>query len=539
VLKLSLNGTLNETAEENPFAFLSFGEVVQGLSIKDIIRSIRVAKGNDNIAGIYIEAGTLVAGTASVDMIRRELVDFKTSGKFIVAYGDNYTQSSYYLCSTADKLFLNPLGSVDVHGLVSQTTFYKGMLAKVGVEMQIFKVGTYKGAVEMFMLDGLSDENREQITSYQQGIWRNIAGGIAESRVLGVDDVNAFADGGYTLSPAGKTVELGFITELKYKAEAEEYVRELAGQTGDKLKTAGVDKLKNVKETPSSFSDKIAILYAEGEIVSETVSSLYDGKVITGNLAGELAKLRKDDKVKAVVLRVNSPGGSAFVSEQIWREVIELKKAKPVVVSMGDVAASGGYYISCAASRIVAEHNTITGSIGVFGVIPNVAGLYDKLDLTSETVKTNTYGDLLDLSRPFRPDEKRLMQTYVEHMYDVFTTRCADGRGKTKEEIDAVGQGRVWTGEQALERGLVDELGGLDQAIVAAAELGGLDGYSLVHVSTDRDIFRELLFKQMEDIKVSLVKSLIGEEYKYLKILNDARHNTGIRARLLYDVQPL
>jgi protease-4 len=539
VLKLSLSGILQETAEENPFSFLSFSEMVQTLSVKDIIKSIRIAKNNYNIVGIYIEAGTLSAGTASIDMIRRELIEFKTSGKFIVAYGDSYSQGCYYLCSTADKMFLNPLGSVDIHGLVSETTFYKGMLNKIGVEMEIFKVGTYKGAVEMFMLDKLSDENKEQITSYQQSIWSNITGGIAESRSLSPEDVNNFADRGYILSPAGKVVELGFIDELKYKPEAEEYVKELAGQTGDKLKTTGPGKMKNLKESLPATSSRIAVLYAEGEIVSEASSSLYDGKLITEKMAEELAKLRKDDKVKAVVMRVNSPGGSAYISEQIWKEVTEIRKVKPIVVSMGNVAASGGYYISCAADKIIAEHNTITGSIGVFGIIPNAAGLYKKLDITSETVKTNNYGDLFDLSRPFRPDEKRLMQAYVENMYDIFTTRCADGRGKTKEEIDNVGQGRVWTGEQALERGLVDKLGGLDEAVGVAAELAGLTDYSLVHISDNKDLFHELFAKQLESMKISLVKSVIGEEYKYLKALNDMKNNTGIRARLLHDVQPL
>ncbi|MDR1259196.1 MAG: signal peptide peptidase SppA [Tannerellaceae bacterium] len=539
VFKLSLSGNLQETATENPFSFLSFGEAVQSLSIKDIIKSIRIAKNNDNVKGIYLQAGALSAGTTGIEMIRRELTDFKASGKFIVAYGDSYAQGCYYLCSVADKMFLNPLGALDIHGLVSETTFYKGIYNKLGVEFEVFKVGTYKGAVERYMLDRLSDENREQITSYQQGIWRNITDGMAGSRNLTPKDINNFADQGYMLSSAEKTVELGFIDELKYKADAEEYVKELAGQTGDKLKTTGLSKMKNVKEPLQAASDQIAVLYAEGEIMNEAAADIYGSKLITEKMAEELAGLRRDENVKAVVLRVNSPGGSAYISEQIWKEVTELKKVKPVVVSMSDVAASGGYYISCAASKIIAEHNTITGSIGVFSVIPNAAGLYRKLDITTDVVKTNTYGDMFDLSRQPRDDEKRIMQAYTEHIYDLFLTRCADGRGKTKEEINEIAQGRVWTGEQALERGLVDALGGLDDAVAAAAGLAGLDEYRIRHISDDRDLLQGFFAKQLEDLKISLIKSFIGEEYKYLKALNNIKHNTDIQARLLYDAQPL
>jgi protease-4 len=243
--------------------------------------------------------------------------------------------------------------------------------------------------------------------------------------------------------------------------------------------------------------------------------------------------------VKAVVLRVNSPGGSAFISEQIWKEVVELKKVKPIVVSMSDVAASGGYYISCAASKIVAEPNTITGSIGVFSLIPNAAGLYKKLDLTTDIVKTNTYGDILDESRPMRSDEKALLQANTEHMYDIFLTRCADGRGKTKEEINQIGQGRVWTGEQALERGLVDALGGLDEAVASAAELAELTDYQLTHVTTSKDFFQSLFEKQLEDLRISIAKRFIGEDYAYLKVLNELKQPVGVQARLPYDIAPL
>jgi protease-4 len=539
VFKLSLSGVLQETARDNPFSFLSFGESVQTLSLKDIVKSIREARDNDNIEGIYIEAGSFHSGVANAAAIRRELLEFKTTGKFLIAYGDTYTQNSYYICSAADRIFLNPMGSIDIHGLVGGVTFYKGLLNKMGIEMEVFKVGAYKGAVEMFMLDRLSEENREQIVSYQRSIWDEVTDGIAGGRSLKAEDVNGFADSGYVLSPAARVVEAGFADSLAYKAEVEEYVKGLAGQDGDRLKTAGVDKLKNSGKHKALNAGSVAVLYAEGEIVSEVVSSAYGEKVITGKLGDEIDKLGRDEDVKAIVLRVNSPGGSAYVSEQIWREVHKAGKAKPVVVSMSDVAASGGYYISCAADWIVAEATTITGSIGVFSVIPNAAGLFDKLDLTTEVVKTNTYGDLLDISRPFREDEKRLMQSYVEYMYDVFTTRCADGRGKTKAAIDSIAQGRVWTGSQAVEIGLVDAIGGLDEAIGKASELAGLDTYNIRHVTDSKDLLHELLSRQLEGVRASVIKSAAGEEYKYLKALNDIKRSSSLQARLLYDIQTL
>ncbi len=537
VYKLTLDGSLSDNVQENPFASL-MGETEKALSLKDVLSTIRKAKDNDNIKGIYLEAKSLGAGSASIAAIRRELKDFKESGKFIVAYSDNYTQGCYFLCSVADKVFLNPQGTLGLAGMASQTTFYKELLKKVGVEMMIFKVGTYKGAVEPFMLDKLSDANREQIQSYMNSIWGNVVAGIAESRGLSVDDINNFANQGYAFAPAEKAVECGLVDELKYRTEAEDYVKELAGQDDDHLKTADISKIKNIKTSEKEKSDRIAILYAEGEIEDEQPSSPFgSGQIITEKLADELIKLKDDDDIKAVVFRVNSPGGSAFVSDQIWRQVVELKKVKPIVVSMGDVAASGGYYISCAASKIIAEPNTLTGSIGIFGMFPNTSGLYDKISLTTDVVKTNTYADLGDMSRPMRDDEKVLIQSHVEKGYDTFLTRCADGRGMTKEAINEIGQGRVWTGEQAKERGLVDELGGIDKAIETAAMLADVSDYSLEYVSGSKDFFEELLEKQLEDIKLSLVESVVGNEY--FKTFNTIKSSTGIQARLPYDVKPL
>ena len=538
VLKIELNGALSDQKTDNPYAML-LGEEDTELSLKDILKAIKEAKNSDNIKGIYIEAGNFSAGSSSIDAIRRAITDFKESGKFVVAYGDQYTQGSYYLASVADKVYINPQGALLLTGMSSQTMFYKGLLNKLGVEMLIFKVGTYKGAVEPFMLDKLSDANREQISSYMNGIWDNITADIAKSRKIAVEDVNHYADQGFAIALPVKAVECGLVDELKYKPEAEEYVKELAGQTDKKLKTVGVDKVRNIKSKEGKSKNKIAVLYAEGEITEAVTSPYSMDKSITEKVAKELIKLKEDESIKAVVLRVNSPGGSAFTSEQIWKQVLELKKVKPIVVSMGDVAASGGYYISCAANKIVAEPNTLTGSIGIFGMFPNMTGLFNKVALTTDVVKTNTYADLGDVSRPMREDEKALIQSRIESGYDTFITRCADGRGMTKAAIDSIGQGRVWTGEQAIEKGLVDELGGIEKAIAVAAKLADLKDYKLVEVSGSKDFLKDLFEKQLDEVKLNVVKQLMGEDFEYFKTLNLIKSAPAIQTRLPYDVQPL
>lgn len=538
VLKIALNGALSDQKTDNPYAML-LGEEDTELSLTDILKAIKEAKNSDNIKGIYIEAGNFSAGSSSIDAIRRAITDFKESGKFVVAYGDQYTQGSYYLATVADKVYINPQGALLLTGMSSQTMFYKGLLNKLGVEMLIFKVGTYKGAVEPFMLDKLSDANREQISSYMNGIWDNITADIAKSRKITVEDVNHYADQGFAIALPEKALECGLVDELKYKPEAEEYVKELAGQTDKKLKTVGVDKVRNIKSKEGKSKNKIAVLYAEGEITEAVTSPYSMDKSITEKVAKELIKLKEDESIKAVVLRVNSPGGSAFTSEQIWKQVLELKKVKPIVVSMGDVAASGGYYISCAANKIVAEPNTLTGSIGIFGMFPNMTGLFNKVALTTDVVKTNTYADLGDVSRPMREDEKALIQSRIESGYDTFITRCADGRGMTKAAIDSIGQGRVWTGEQAIEKGLVDELGGIEKAIAVAAKLADLKDYKLVEVSGSKDFLKDLFEKQLDEVKLNVVKQLMGEDFEYFKTLNLIKSAPAIQTRLPYDVQPL
>ena len=540
VLLLSLTGSLTEVSNDSPFNMLISQK--KSPSLKDVLDAIEIAKEHKQIEGIYLDISSLSTGTASVDAIRRALIDFKESGKFVVAYADNYTQNGYFLASVANKVFMNPQGALALTGFATQKTFYKGIMKKMGIEMLVFKVGTFKGAVEPYMLDKLSDANREQIASYQQGIWKNVVCNISSARNITIDQINDFADKGLMFSPAQQTVEYGLVDELNYKEEATKYVKGLVGADLKKnLKAVDASSIKGLKKkNPLAKGDRIAVIYAEGEIISSDLVSPYNNEnVITEKLADELIKLKRDDKVKAVVLRVNSPGGSGYVSEQIWKQVNDLKNEKKIVVSMGNVAASGGYYIACGADKIIAEANTLTGSIGVFGLFPNATELFNKLDLTTDVVKTNTYGDFGDVSRPMRDDEKALMQRYIENFYDVFITRCADGRGMTKEEIDLVGQGRVWTGEQALERGLVDELGDLECAVKVAAELAGLDTYQVKTVSGSSDPIMEFLKKQIGDVKSSILQDALGDDYELFNGMRAIRRMSGIQARLPFDMEIL
>lgn len=539
VFKLTLNGPLSDQVVKNPFAEL-MGESGEQLSVSDVLKAIRRAKTNDNIKGIYLEAGYLSGGFASVEAIRRELKDFKESGKFIVSYGDDYTQGAYYICSVADSVFLNPQGAVSLVGLASQGIFLTGLAEKLGVEHYIFKVGTYKSAVEPYFLKKFSEANREQLTSLLGSVWGNVTSAIEKDRNIPAEQLNKYLNEGLATGDASVAVDYKLADVLCYRYEAENAVKALAGQDASgKLKSAGVDKMISIAVKEKESKDKIAVLYAEGEIKAEESSSpmSLDEKVISEDMAKQLRKLQEDDDVKAVVFRVNSPGGSAFISEQIWKAVMELKTKKPIVVSMGDYAASGGYYISCAANKIFAERMTLTGSIGVFGVIRNFTGTLDKIGVTTDIVKTNTFSDLGDMSRPMREDEKVLIQRGVERTYDLFLTRCAEGRGMTNAEIDSIGQGRVWTGEQALERGLVDQLGGVDDAIKEAATLAEISDYTVTVADGPKDFFTKYLEKKMDETKVSIVKNMLGDQYELFNTIQRGKTQNGIIARMPFDIK--
>lgn len=529
VFKLVLDGSIVENNVSNPFLEL-MGEK-EPLSLSKILRSIRLAKENDNIKGIYLETGNTASSPATLSAIRRALEDFKESGKFVISYADSYTQGGYYVASVADSVFVNPLGRVELYGLSSVGLFFTGLAEKVGVDFEVFKVGTFKGAVEPYFLKKFSDENREQIASYQTSIWKNITSKVIESRPVSEEQLNAFVNEGKFFEEGQATVNMKLTDGLRYRSDVENAVKVMAEQdVDDKLKVADVNKMVRIKDKKKVQADKVAILYAEGQIMERTSGLGFDEQLITEKLGAELQKLAKDEEVKAVVFRVNSPGGSAYISEQIWKKVIELKAKKPVVVSMGTYAASGGYYIACGANKIVAEPTTLTGSIGVFGLLPNTAGLYDKVGLTTDVVKTNPMADLGNMTRPMTESEKALIQGSVERTYDLFISRCAEGRGMTKEEIDFIGQGRVWTGEQALERGLVDKLGGVDTAIEEAASLAELKDYSVIAYNSNKDFITELLESKMEEMKISLIKSSLGNKFETFKTIYSATPQTGIQA---------
>lgn len=537
IFVLDLNGTLSERVQKNPLQEL-MGENYQAYGLDDILTSIQKAKDNENIKGIYLQAGMMEASCASLEEIRHALKDFKESGKFIVAYGDNYSQGMYYLASVADKVIVNPQGTIAWQGLVSQTIFFKDLLKKIGVEMEIFKVGTYKSAVEPFIATEMSDANREQITAFLNSTWERLLKDISASRGMSEDELNKCADDFMTFAPAETYIANGLADTLLYKDGVLDYLKELSGREADEsLRTLSLEDMKNVKRNvPLDKSGNIiAVYYAYGEIDSGTSTDegIHSQKVIR-----DLRKLREDETIKAVVLRVNSPGGSAFGSEQIWREVTLLKEKKPVIVSMGDYAASGGYYISCAADCIVADPTTLTGSIGIFGMFPMVEDLMtDKLGLHFETVKTNRYADMGDMTRPFNDAERAALQNYINNGYKLFVQRCADGRGMSVEAIEKIAEGRVWTGITAKELGLVDELGGLEKALEIAAQQAEVETYSVINYPGKSDIFTSLLENGKKDYIDGKISETLGEYYDYAKFIQSLKNADRIQARMPFDLR--
>ena len=494
VYRLDLSGLLVEqAAEENPFDGLVnelYGkEMIANVGLNDVLSNIALAKENEKVLGIYLKGGNLVASPASAKAIRDALLDFKQSGKFIIAYSDNYTQTNYYIASVADKIFFNPVGSLAWDGLSAQKEYYTRLLDKIGVEMQILKVGTFKSAVEPYFRTSMSAEDRKQTQQYLDGIWSEMKIAVAANRELTVEQLEQYADECMSLQPQQKYVEYGLVDTLVYIQDMDTVLRMYAG-TKD-YKSLSTTKMANVARTENIATDKVAVLYADGAIYDSGSDGIVEGKMLK-----EIKKIRKDENIKAVVLRVNSPGGSADASEQIWHALKTLQeKGLPVVVSMGDYAASGGYYISCSADYIYAEPTTITGSIGIFGTVPNFSRLMDKVGLDVDGVSTNKHANLTTnaIYKGMNPQEFALMQSMVERGYDLFTKRCADGRGMTQAEIKKIGEGRVWLGKDALEIGLVDELGNINDAIAKAAELAELGLYDVLECPKKKDPLEEML----------------------------------------------
>lgn len=538
IMMLDLNGSLVERTSDNIFKEL-FDKEDSTYGLDDILASIKKAKENDDIKGIYIQATSLNANFASLQEIRDALNDFKKSGKFIVAYSDNYTQGMYYLSSVANKVLLNPKGAIEWRGLASQPLFLKGLLEKLGIEMQVFRVGTYKAAVERFSATEMSPANREQVTAYITSIWNEIITDVAASRKVSVDSLNNYANRMLMFYPAEQTVKSGMADTLIYKNDVRDYLKQLAKiDKDDDLAVLGLDEMINVKKnTPKDKSGNIiAVYYAFGEIDGGSSSTDEDG-IISNEVIKDLRKLKEDKDVKAVVLRVNSPGGSAFGSEQIWEAVCQLKKEKPVIVSMGDYAASGGYYISCAADTIVAEPTTLTGSIGIFGLIPNAKGLTDKLGLSFDVVKTHKFADFGNIMRGMNTDEQTLLQMYINQGYDLFVSRCAEGRKMSKNEIEKIAEGRVWTGEAAKKIGLVDLLGGIDKALEIAVKKAKVEGYTVVGYPDRKNVLQELLnSKPGNYIESRMLKSQLGDYYNGFSMLKNLEKADFMQARVPFEL---
>ena len=537
VLRITLKGSITERAgEENPLSKLG-GEATQQIALDQALQALEKAAKNDKIEGIYMEGGILSAYPAEVQELRQALLKFKKSGKWIIAYADTYSRSAYYLCSVADKVYLNPIGMLDWSGLSSNPMFFTGLMKKLGIKMQVFKVGTYKSAVEPYIAEQMSDANREQVSSYQQSIWNNMLKDVAKSRKTTAEALNSLADSLTILSGPEASVKGGLVDKLCYQDEVKKILKNKAKMEEDEsLRFVSISDVAMSEELNDKVDDEIAVYYAYGEIKEDITGGFAQESAITSKqMTKDLQELREDDDVKAVVLRVNSPGGSAYASEQIWREVQLLSKEKPVIVSMGALAASGGYYISCGANKIFAEPTTLTGSIGIFGMIPDATELLtDKLGLSFDVVKTNAHSDFGAMGRPLNESECRLMQAYINQGYELFTGRVAQGRNISQDSVKAVAEGRVWTGEQAMKIGLVDKLGNLNDAIAAAAKAAKIEKYSVGRYPEPAPWFASLLQEKKADYMDSQMRSALGEFYPAFSLIRDLKNQDAIQARMTF-----
>ena len=528
VFRLELEGVIVERMEENSLETLlaSMNESTNYIGLDEVLTAIDAASKDDNVSGIYLKLGMLQAAPASITEIRDALQRFKKNGKFVVAYGDNFSNGTYQLATVADKVYMNPQGMPMLTGIKLNTIFYKGLLDKLGVEMQIFKVGTFKSAVEPFCNTALSDANRLQLNVLSQSIWNEIIIDAAQARHIDTATINRFANNGLFFAAADSAVAYGLVDSLLYENDMKRVLQRLTND--DNFHTIKLRQMKRLAKS-SSASDRVAVLYANGEIDGMTGNSGIDSKKIVE----QLLKLADNDDVKAVVMRVNSPGGSAYGSEQIWHAAEVLRAKKPFIVSMSDYAASGGYYISCSADTIVAQPNTLTGSIGIFGMFPNLQGATQKLGLTFDGVKTNRFSDLGDITRPMNDAERQLMQQYIERGYALFVQRCAEGRSLSVDSIRTIAEGRVWSGKDAQQLGLVDVLGGLDTAITIAAEKAQLTDYSLVTYPPQKDITTQLIEK-LYDNQTRILQRTLGEKFTLFQQVCNLKDKQGLFALMPY-----
>jgi protease-4 len=540
ILKVTLNKIV-EREPLNPFADFSFGDKGESklVGLNKILKAIESAKNDEKIKGLYLDAGTFNGGgIATVEAVRKALVDFRTSGKFIYAYAEFYSQKSYYIASVADKIYLNPVGAVEIKGLGAELMFFKNAMDKFGVDMQIIRGpnNKFKSAVEPFMYDKMSEANREQMMVFMHSIWDDMVKQMATDRNISIADFNVIADSLWASDPV-KAKELHIIDELAYYDEVQDMlVKKMEAKKFKDLNFISMgDYSSTVKKKNVSAKKKIAIIYAVGEIQSGEGN---DEVIGSDRIAKAVAKARQDSSIKAIVLRVNSPGGSALASEVMWRELVLAKKDKPLVVSMGDYAASGGYYISCMADKIVAQPTTLTGSIGVFGMIPNIQKLLnEKIGITTDEVSTNA-NSVITTNRPLTPFQVKSIQKGVVNIYTTFITHVAEGRGMTPEQVDNIGQGRVWSGANAVKIGLVDELGGMQKALEIAAEMANITEYKTVEYPSRKNPIEEM-FKQFSNSTSAsaAIKTELGDNYKYYQYLKKIQSMEGVQARLPFFVE--
>lgn len=536
ILKIHLTGILEERYTEDPITMF-IGDNYSSIGLEQIRTAIENAKNNPKIKGIYIESGSLsVSSPAMAEEIRHALLDFKSSGKFIIAYGDMYTQTGYYICSAADQIILNPSGQITWQGMASEPIFYKDLLKKIGINMQVFKVGNYKSAVEPFTNTQMSEANKEQIKSYLNSIWDQMLTDISNSREIPKDKLNQYADDFLSFAPAKQFITCNMADTLMYIDEVKQYLAERVQISDpDQLRIVSVADLQNQLETTPPAKGHIAIYYAYGDIV--TGQDEWQQQVISSEtLCKDLNELENDPTVKAVVLRINSGGGSAYASEQIWHAIRKLKEKKPVVVSMGGMTASGGYYMACAADHILTEATTLTGSIGIFGIIPDASNLLrNKLGLNFDVVKTNERADFGSMSRPFNPSEQQIMQHYVDQGYLLFLQRVAEGRDTTEQAIRTLAEGRVWTGQQAVANGLADSLGDLKDAVRIAAQLSGAEGCPTRSYPMPEPWYQQLIENKKTDYINSRLSERLGTYYHSFLFLQTINRQNYLQARIPYE----